>query len=198
MVSRSAVVCRRIRKAKAGARQRFASPSPTWCRPMPICWPRTPASLSIAGRANVFALRSTRAHTAPPAAHPIERLAQERERLHPLPSAPYTAVFGVSRKVGSIWPVVQFEGGEYSVPDDYVGQEVWVRQQDDEIVIVLLARDGAHEIKRWTPTVPGQPRHDPADFGPPPEGPLQRTPKSRTADEAAFLDLGVRCSGPSG
>jgi hypothetical protein len=122
---------------------------------------------------------------------PIERLAQERERLHPLPSAPYTAVFGVSRKVGSIWPVVQFEGGEYSVPDDYVGQEVWVRQQDDEIVIVHVARDGAHEIKRWTPTVPGQPRHDPADFGPLPEGPLQRTPKPRTADEAAFLAIGA-------
>jgi hypothetical protein len=122
---------------------------------------------------------------------PIERLAQERERLHPLPTEPYTSVFGVSRKVGSIWPVVQFEGGEYSVPDDYVGQEVWVRQQDDQVVIVHVARDGAHEIKRWTPTVPGQPRHDPADFGPPPEGPLQRTPKSRTADEAAFLAIGV-------
>jgi len=122
---------------------------------------------------------------------PIERLAQERERLHPLPSEPYTAVFGVIRKVGSIWPVVQFEGGEYSVPDDYVGQEVWVRQQDDQIVIVHVGRDGAHEIKRWTQTVPGQPRHDPADFGPPPEGPLHRTPKARTPDEAAFLAIGA-------
>jgi len=33
---------------------------------------------------------------------PIERLAQERERLHPLPAQPYTAVFGVGRKVGEI------------------------------------------------------------------------------------------------
>ena len=62
---------------------------------------------------------------------PLERLAAERERLHPLPARPYTAAFGVTRKVGQIVPVVQFAGGEYSVPDDYAGQEVWVRQQDD-------------------------------------------------------------------
>src|SRR5438067_7691282 len=121
---------------------------------------------------------------------PIERLAQERERLHPLPATPFTTVFGVSRGVGKNLPLVQFDGGEYSVPDDYVGQDVWVRQQDDEIVIVHVGRDGAHEIARWEPTVPGQPRHDPAHFGPPPEGPLHRTPKARTPDEAAFLALG--------
>jgi transposase len=121
---------------------------------------------------------------------PIERLAQERERLHPLPATPFTTVFGVSRGVGKNLPLVQFDGGEYSVPDDYVGQDVWVRQQDDEIVIVHVGGDGAHEIARWEPTVPGQPRHNPAHFGPPPEGPLHRTPKARTPDEAAFLALG--------
>jgi hypothetical protein len=121
---------------------------------------------------------------------PIERLAQERERLHPLPTEPFTAAFGVSRGVGAILPVVQFDGGEYSVPDDYAGQEVWVRRQDDEIVIVHVSRDGAQEIARWEPTVAGQPRHNPAHFGPPPEGPLHRTPRARTADEAAFLAIG--------
>jgi transposase len=121
---------------------------------------------------------------------PIERLLQERERLHPLPAEPFTAAFGVTRSVGDNVPVIQFEGGEYSVPDDYVGQEVWVRHQDEEIVVVHVGRDGAHEIARWEPTVPGQPRHNPAHFGPPPEGPLQRTPRPRTADEAAFLRIG--------
>jgi hypothetical protein len=121
---------------------------------------------------------------------PIERLAQERERLHPLPLQPYTAAFGVTRTVGKNLSVIQFEGGEYSVPDDYVGQEVWVRQHDDEIVIVHVGRHGAHEIARWEPTVPGQPRHDAAHFGPPPEGPLRRTPRPRTPDEAAFLAIG--------
>jgi transposase len=122
---------------------------------------------------------------------PIERLAQERERLHPLPAEPFTAAFGVTRGVGANLPVIQFEGGEYSVPDDFAGQDVWVRHQDDEIVIVHVGRDGAHEIARWEPTVPGQPRHDPAHFGPPPEGPLQRTPRARTPDEAAFLAIGA-------
>jgi hypothetical protein len=121
---------------------------------------------------------------------PIERLAQERERLHPLPTEPFTAVFGVTRSVGAILPVIQFEGGEYSVPDAYVGQSVWVRRHDDHIVIVHVGRAGAHEVARWAPTQPGQPRHDPAHFGPPPEGPLHRTPKARTPDEAAFLELG--------
>jgi hypothetical protein len=87
--------------------------------------------------------------------------------------------------------VIQFDGGEYSVPDDYVSQEVWVRQHDDEIVIVHVGRDGPHEIARWEPTVPGQPRHNSAHFGPPPEGPLQRTPKARSSDEAAFLVIGA-------
>ena len=121
---------------------------------------------------------------------PVERLAQERERLHPLPAQPFTAAFGVTRDVGKVLPVVQFDGGEYSVPDDYVGQEVWVRQQDDQVVIVHVDRTGAHEIARWEPTVPGQPRHDPAHFGPRPEGPLHRTPRPRTPDEAAFLAIG--------
>jgi hypothetical protein len=47
---------------------------------------------------------------------------QERERLHLLPAEPYTAAFGVGCKVGKIWPIVQFEGGEYSVPDESTGR----------------------------------------------------------------------------
>jgi hypothetical protein len=85
---------------------------------------------------------------------PVERLTQERERLHALPAEPYAAAFGVTRSVGITIPVIQFEGGEYSVPDDYAGQTVWVRQYDDEIVIVHVDRNGAHEIRRWAPTLP--------------------------------------------
>ena len=50
--------------------------------------------------------------------------------------------------------MIQFDGGEYSVPDDDVSQEVWVRQQDDEIVIVHVGRDGPHEIARWNRPCP--------------------------------------------
>lgn len=124
---------------------------------------------------------------------PNERLVAERARLHPLPAAPYTAVFGVTRAVGSTIPVVQFAGGEYSVPDAYVGQTVWVRDQDDEIVVVHVDhhdREGATEIARHLRTRPGQPRHDPMHFGPRPAGPLQRLPRAHSAEEAAFLALG--------
>src|SRR5258708_27752610 len=47
---------------------------------------------------------------------PIERLAQERERLHPLPAEPYPASFGVTQAVGRVVPVFNFEAGEHSVP----------------------------------------------------------------------------------
>src|SRR5258708_11161063 len=46
---------------------------------------------------------------------PIERLTQEQERLHPLPTEPFTAASGVTRGVGENVPVIQFEGGQYSV-----------------------------------------------------------------------------------
>lgn len=121
---------------------------------------------------------------------PRERLGAERERLHPVPAQPYTAAFGVTRRVGAILPVVAFEGGEYSVPDQYVGETVWVRAHDDEVVIVRVSRGEAVEVARHERTWPGQPRHDPAHFGPAPTGPLERRPRARTAEEAAFLDLG--------
>ena len=49
---------------------------------------------------------------------------------------------------GESVPVIQFDGGEYSVPDDYVSQEVWVRQQDDEIVIVKLSGRGDKDVQQ--------------------------------------------------
>lgn len=129
---------------------------------------------------------------------PNERLAEEQRRLHPLPVRPYTAVFGVTRMVGSTLPVVQFAGGEYSVPDAYVGETVWVRDEDsdrgDEIVVVHVDQGGATEIARHGRTRPGQPRHDPAHFGRPPAGPLQRVPRAGSAEEAAFLALGPGAS----
>jgi transposase len=128
---------------------------------------------------------------------PNERLVVEQQRLHRLPVQPYTAAFGVTRRVGSTLPVVQFAGGEYSVPDAYTGQTVWVRDQDnprgDEIIIVHVGRDGRDgptEIARHLRTQPGQPRHDPTHFGPAPAGPLQRVPRARSPEEVAFLALG--------
>lgn len=131
---------------------------------------------------------------------PQERLVEEQRRLHPLPMQPYTAAYGVTRRVGSTIPVVQFAAGEYSVPEAYAGETVWVREQDDEVVVVVLDQErrgspgGAREIARHRRTGPGQPRHDPAHFGPAPAGPLQRLPRATSAEEAAFLALGPGAS----
>ena len=56
---------------------------------------------------------------------PADMVAEERHRLHPLPEHPYTAVFGVARTVGANTPVVNFDGGEYSVPSRLRGEVVW-------------------------------------------------------------------------
>jgi len=76
-----------------------------------------------------------------------------------LPAEPFTAAFGVTRSVGESVPVVQFEGGEYSAPDDYIGQDVWLRQQDDEIVIVHVARSDAVLPSAQDERQPAQPGH---------------------------------------
>jgi len=83
------------RVARAGARRRQScrrrggesrrtAATPSHCVRITA---RTPSSASAAG------LSATRCP-------PIERLAQERERLHPLPAEPFTAAFGVTRGVG--------------------------------------------------------------------------------------------------
>jgi hypothetical protein len=47
------------------------------------------------------------------------------------PSPDTAAACGIACRVGGIAPVIHVERPEYSAPDDYVGQEVWVPQHDD-------------------------------------------------------------------
>jgi hypothetical protein len=121
---------------------------------------------------------------------PVELLAEERARLHPLPAAPYTLAFGATRTVGASTPMVTFEHGQYSVPHTLAGQVVWVRAHGEQIVIVHVGAGGPVEVARHTRTRPGSPRVEAAHFPPQPEGPLARTPRARTPEEAAFLALG--------
>ena len=79
---------------------------------------------------------------------PAEMLAEERAHLHPVPARAYTGVFGVTRSVGDATPVLFFDAAEYSVPDAYVGQSVWVRHEGDEVVVVAVGTGGATEIAR--------------------------------------------------
>jgi hypothetical protein len=121
-------------------------------------------------------------------------LAEERQRLHPLPAEPHTVTFGVTRVVPPTTPVVSFEGGQYSVPHTLLGETVWVRVHgtgsNQQVVIVHAGADGPREVARHARATPGSPRLDDAHFPPAPAGAVERTPRPRTPDEAAFLALG--------
>ena len=121
---------------------------------------------------------------------PAEMLAEERARLHPLPEHPWTAAFGVTRTVGLNTPMVAFEHGSYSVPHTLAGQTVWVRPYAEQVVIVHVGDAGPVEVARHARTTPGNPRVDDAHFPPRPEGPLNRTPRAKTAAEEQFLAVG--------
>jgi len=130
---------------------------------------------------------------------PVEMLAEERARLHPVPATPHTVAFGTTRVVPPNTPMVMFESGQYSVPHtlngtSLLGASVWVRAQGvgdhEQVVIVYVGEDGPVEVARHERATPGSPRLIDAHFGPQPSGPLDRRPRARTAAEAEFLDLG--------
>jgi len=121
---------------------------------------------------------------------PVELLAEEQARLHPLPAAPYTLAFGATRTVGVQSPMVTFDHAQYWVPHTLAGQVVWVRAHGEQIIVVHVGPHGPVEVARHARTSPGRPRVEAAHFPPQPEGPLARTPRPRTPDEAAFLALG--------
>jgi hypothetical protein len=121
---------------------------------------------------------------------PAEMLAEERTRLHRLPQHPWTAAFGVTRSVPTNTAMIAFEYGQYSVPHTLCGQTVWVRRHGTQVVVVHVGDAGPIEVARHEQTTPGCPRVDDAHFPPRPEGPLDRTPRPATGEEARFLALG--------
>jgi hypothetical protein len=120
---------------------------------------------------------------------PVEMLAEERARLHPVPAVPFTAALGVTRKVDGL-SLVTFEGGQYSVPHELAGQAVWVRRHGEQVVITHTGPAGPAEVARHPVTTPGSPRVNDAHYPPAPPGPLNRTPRPRTSGEAQFLAIG--------
>ena len=130
---------------------------------------------------------------------PVEMLAEEATRLHPVPAVPHTVAFGTTRVVPTNTPMVTFESGQYSVPHVHDGQSllgatVWVRTQgvgvDEQVVIVHVGADGPVEVARHARATPGTPKINDEHFPPQPEGPLDRRPRARNAAETEFLDLG--------
>jgi len=90
--------------------------------------------------------------------------------------------------------MVTFDGGQYSVPHQLLGQTVFVRVhgrgQGEQVVIVHVGEAGPVEVARHARATPGSPRLHDAHFPPAPAGALDRAPKARTAADAEFLALG--------
>jgi len=125
------------------------------------------------------------------AAVPADRLAAERERLHPLPAEPYALALGDERLVADD-QTVRFGSVRYSTPPGHAGSRVWCRVAGEELVITARTARGAAEIARHRLSVPGSPQvldeHYPRHPGG--NGPRQPRPRPRTEAEAAFLAIG--------
>lgn len=120
---------------------------------------------------------------------PAQLLAEEHARLHRLPEAPYTAVFGQTRRVS--WSAtISYGGVTYSVPHTLADETVWARVEGDHVVVVHCGPAGPVEVARHRRSTPGCPVIDDAHYPPRPAGPLARQPKATNAAEAEFLALG--------
>ena len=123
---------------------------------------------------------------------PVDALAEERTRLHPLPGQPFTVAFGTTRRVN--WDsTVSVEGVRYSVPHQLVDTRVWVRFHGDDLVITAVGEQGPGEVARHARSSPGTPSIR-AEHYPPPTAAAnadgERTPRPGSAAEAEFLALG--------
>jgi len=125
---------------------------------------------------------------------PVEMLAQERARLHPLPGVPHTVAFGLSRTVPARTPMIVLDGAQYCVPHQLMGQQVWIRVHGqgpgEQIIIVHISPAGPVEVARHARATPGSPKILDSHFPPQPAGALDRQPKAKNPAEAEFLALG--------
>lgn len=120
---------------------------------------------------------------------PVEALAEERTRLHPVPKTPFTVSFGTTRRVN--WDAtVSVEGVRYSVPHHLVDTRVWVRFHGDELIVTTVGDTGPAEVARHQRSTPGNPSINPDHYPPRPEHHQDRKPRPGNAEEAAFLLLG--------
>ncbi|HEY3691120.1 MAG TPA: IS21 family transposase [Pseudonocardiaceae bacterium] len=120
---------------------------------------------------------------------PIEALAEERTRLHPLTRKPFTVAFGTTRRVN--WDgTVSVEGVRYSVPHPLVDTRVWVRFHGDDLIVTSVDENGPAEVARHARSTPGNPSIKDEHYPPRADHHGDRTPRASSAAEAAFLALG--------
>ncbi len=120
---------------------------------------------------------------------PLDALAEERQRLHPLPDKAFTVAFGTTRRVN--WDAtISVEGVRYSVPHQLVDSRVWARFHGDELIVTAVGEAGPTEVARHPRAVPGRPSIMDAHYPARANRDGDRTPRAHTAAEAAFLALG--------
>jgi transposase len=120
---------------------------------------------------------------------PVEALAEERTRLHPLPGQAFTVAFGTTRRVN--WDcTISVEGVRYSVPHELVDTRVWARFHGDELIVTAVGEDGPVEVARHARSTPGTPVINDEHYPPRGDKDGDRVPKATSAEEAAFLALG--------
>nr|WP_237762422.1 IS21 family transposase [Arthrobacter sp. ERGS1:01] len=115
----------------------------------------------------------------------------ERHRLHPVPAAPITASFGQTRQVPPNTPMLVFQQARYSVPHTLMGERVWVRGTEDEVIIVHVGPAGPVEVARHQGVRPGSMGIIDAHFPPAPAGALDRVIRPTNQAEEEFLALGA-------
>ncbi|WP_053715176.1 IS21 family transposase [Saccharothrix sp. NRRL B-16348] len=120
---------------------------------------------------------------------PLEALAEERTRLHPLPAQAFTVAFGTTRRVN--WDcTISVEGVRYSVPHELVDTRVWARFHGDELIVTAVGQAGPTEVARHARSTPGTPVISDEHYPPRGNKDGDRVPKATSAEEAAFLALG--------
>lgn len=120
---------------------------------------------------------------------PVEALAEEQARLHPLPKEPFAVAFGTTRRVN--WDAtISVEGVRYSVPHQLVDTRVWARFHGEELIVTAVGDDGPREAARHRRSTPGNPVIVDEHYPPRADKDGDRTPKPRTAEETAFLAIG--------
>ena len=132
---------------------------------------------------------NTRPHRATRKA-PVFLLEQEREHMHRLPRLPHTLCFGQTRKVDR-QATVSVGEAIYSVPHTLIGEQVWVRADAEQLVVVHVNdAQGPREVARHLLTTPGRPSINDQHYPPRPAGALERKPRARNGEERAFLQIG--------
>lgn len=120
---------------------------------------------------------------------PVEALADERQRLHPLPERSFTSAFGETRRVN--WDgTVSFDAVRYSVPHQLVDARVWVRHHGEEVIVTADEGEGPAEVARHRRGTPGTPQIRDEHY-PHRHHEHERTPRATSHEEAEFLAIGA-------